>query len=94
MCSVWPCDQRTGALYQVSEAGGALLVAVGNGRRNRCAEIVCVERQRLQRLQQPEGRRPFCGRPLRRRFLPLCRPLSWNCSATIALLAKLWLAVA
>ena len=49
-------------LYQVSEAGSALRVAVGYGRRNRCAEIVCVERQRLQRLQQPELRRPLRSR--------------------------------
>ena len=94
--SVWPCDQLTGALYQISNAGSALRVAVGNGRRNRCAERVCVERQRLQRLQQPELRRPLRRRPLRRRLLrrrllrrrlPRCRPLSENCSATMALLA-------
>jgi hypothetical protein len=95
--SVWPCDQLTGALYQVSEAGSALLVAVGNSRRNRCAERACVERQRSQRLQQPKLRRPLRRRPLRRRLLrrrplrrrlPRCRFLSWSCSATMALLAR------
>ena len=48
------CDQRTGALHKVSDASGALGVAVGDGRRRRPAECVCVEQQRLQRLQQPE----------------------------------------
>ena len=42
--SLWVCDQLTSALDQVSEAFGALGVAVGNGRRRRCAEFVCVER--------------------------------------------------
>ena len=63
---LWVYDQPTGALYQVSKAGSALGVAVGDGRRRRPAECVCVERQRLQRLQQPERRRL-----LRRRLLRL-----------------------
>eukprot|EP00964_Phaeocystis_antarctica_P063636 scaffold38198_cov56-Phaeocystis_antarctica.AAC.1 len=46
------CDQRTGALQKVSDAPSALGVAVGDGRRRRCAKCVYVERQRLQRLQQ------------------------------------------
>ena len=54
---LWAYDQPTRALYQASEAGGALGVAVGNGSRRHLAECVCVERQRLQRLQQPECRR-------------------------------------
>ena len=97
LCSVWPCDQLFGALYQVSVAGSALCVAVGNCRRHRCKERVCVELQRLQRLQQPERRRLLrrrlrCRRLLRSRLLRRrilcsrllrCRRLSWNCSATI-----------
>jgi hypothetical protein len=62
---VGACDKHTGALDQVSDAGSALGVAVGDGRRRRCAECVCVERQRHQRLQQPERR----SRRLRRRNL-------------------------
>ena len=54
---VWVYDQPTGALDQVSDATGALGVAVGDGRHRHPAECVCVERQRLQRLQQPERRR-------------------------------------
>ena len=61
------CHQLTGALDQVGDAGSALGVAVGDGRRRRCAECVCVERQRLQRLQQPERR------SLRRRLRRLLR---------------------
>ena len=53
---LWVYDQPTGALYQVSEAGSALGVAVGDGHRRYPTECVCVERQRLQRLQQPERR--------------------------------------
>ena len=48
------CDQHTCALNQVSEVVGAVLVAVGDGRRYRCAERLLVKRQLLQRLQQPE----------------------------------------
>ena len=47
-------DRLTGTPYQVSEAGSALRVAVGRGRQHRPVERVCVKRQRLQRLQQPE----------------------------------------
>ena len=60
-----------GALYQVSETGSALGVAVGDGRRRRCAECDRVERQRLQRLQQPERRSLLRRRLLRRRPLRL-----------------------
>ena len=40
---MWPCDQLTGALYQVCEAGSALRVAVGRGRQYRPVELVRVE---------------------------------------------------
>jgi len=61
-----------GALYQVSETGSDLGVAVGDGSRRRCAECDRVERQRLQWLQQPERR---CRRLLRCSLLRRRRPL-------------------
>eukprot|EP00964_Phaeocystis_antarctica_P073958 scaffold45427_cov54-Phaeocystis_antarctica.AAC.1 len=62
------------AFYQVSEAVSALGVTVGDGSRRHCAECVCVERHRLQRLQQPERRRCHLlrRRLLRRHFLHRC----------------------
>eukprot|EP00964_Phaeocystis_antarctica_P008743 scaffold4740_cov59-Phaeocystis_antarctica.AAC.5 len=48
--------QLAGALDQVSDATGALGVAVGDNRRLRCAECVCVKRKRLERPQQSERR--------------------------------------
>ena len=57
MLILWASTQPTCALHQAGEASEALGVTVGNSRCRRCAERVCVERQRLQRLQQPERRR-------------------------------------